>query len=223
MLQAAYIGLRAYDLTTGSIDFHAIPAPYLSTSPIRDQATIDFLAANIPNPFKGLVPGTSINGSNVARSQLLRPFPQFTGVSGVRNDGRGYYDSLQVSSEKRMSHGFTITNSYTWSKTLDGTQLLNPTDAHFQKRLSGNDAPQRFTASFIWELPLGRGRYWGAHWHESVNKVLGGWQVGGIYYYQTGFPLTLGNWVYFGDPRQWWSTLCQLVQPGFLERGSEKC
>lgn len=202
MLQAAYIGLRAYDLTTGSIDFHAIPAPYLSTSPIRDQATIDFLAANIPNPFKGLVPGTSINGSNVARSQLLRPFPQFTGVSGVRNDGRGYYDSLQVSSEKRMSHGFTITNSYTWSKTLDGTQLLNPTDAHFQKRLSGNDAPQRFTASFIWELPFGRGRYWGAHWHESVNKVLGGWQVGGIYYYQTGFPLTLGNWVYFGDPRQ---------------------
>lgn len=201
MLQASYIELRAYDLTTGA-DFNPIPASFLSTSPIRDQTTINFLAASIPNPFKGLVPGTSINGSTVARSQLLRPFPQFTGVGAARNDGRGYYDALQVSSEKRMSYGFTWTNSYTWSKTLDYTQLLNPTDTYFTKGLSSSDTPQRYTTKFIWELPFGRGRHWGTHWRGTTNQVLGGWQVGGIYYYQTGFPITLGNWVYFGDPSQ---------------------
>jgi len=201
MVQASYVGMRAYDLTTGA-DFDVIPASFLSTSPIRDQATINFLAANIPNPFKGLAPGTSINGSTVARSQLLRPFPQFTSVGGERNDGRGYYDSLQLRSEKRMSYGFTWTNSYTWSKTLDYTQLLNPTDAQFTKSLSSSDTPQRYTTSFIWELPFGQGRYWGAHWHGAVNRLLGGWQVGGIYYYQSGFPIALGNWVYFGDPTQ---------------------
>ena len=201
MLQASYIELRAYDLTTGA-DFNSIPASFLSTSPIRDQTTINFLAASIPNPFKGLVPGTSINGSTAARSQLLRPFPQFTGVGAARNDGRGYYDALQVSSEKRMSYGFTWTNSYTWSKTLDYTQLLNPTDTYFTKGLSSSDTPQRYTTKFIWELPFGRGRHWGTHWRGITNQVLGGWQVGGIYYYQTGFPITLGNWVYFGDPSQ---------------------
>ena len=205
MLQASYVGVRAYDLTaptSGTFDFNPIPASFLSTSPIRDQATINFLAASIPNPFAGLAPGTGLNGSTIARSQLLRPFPQFTGVGDSRNDGRGYYDSLQVRSEKRMSYGFTWTNSYTWSKTLDYTQLLNPTDTQFTKSISGGDTPQRFTTSFIWELPFGKGRHWGAHWHGATDQVLGGWQLGGIYYYQSGFPIILGNWVYFGDPTQ---------------------
>ncbi len=101
-----------------------------------------------------------------------------------------------------MSHGFTWTNSYTWSKTLDYTGLLNHTDTHFTKSISGSDTPQRFTSSFIWELPFGRGRYWGTHWRGATDQVLGGWQVGGIYYYQSGSPIALSNWVYFGDPTQ---------------------
>lgn len=200
VLQASYIGLCGYDLTTGNLDQNPIPASFLSTSPIRDQATIDFLAASITNPLKGLAPGTNINGSTVSRSQLLRPSPQFTGVSSVNDDGKGSYDSLQISSDKRMSYGFTLTNSYTWSKLLDQTARLNPTDTHYTKRLSSQDAPQRFTSSFIFELPFGRGRHWGSNWHGVPDKTLGGWQVGGIYYAQSGFPLPLGNWVYFGDP-----------------------
>jgi len=200
VLQASYIGLRGYDLGTG-LDLNPIPASFLSTSPIRDQATIDYLSAGIPNPFKGLAPGTNINGSTVSRSQLLRPFPQFTGVGSFGDDGEGSYNSLQISSDKHMSHGFTITNSYTWSKLLEQTARLNPTDAHYTKRLSGADTPHRFTSSFIFELPFGRGRHWGSDWHSIADKTLGGWQVGGIYYWQSGFPLTLGNWVYFGDPK----------------------
>ena len=53
-----------------------------STSPragVRDQATIDFLGTQVPNPFVGLLP-TGFTGANVARSQLLRPFPQFNNV-----------------------------------------------------------------------------------------------------------------------------------------------
>ena len=199
VLQASYVGLRGYDLGTG-LDINPIPASFLSTSPIRDQATIDFLAAAVPNPFKGLAPGTNINGSTISRSQLLRPFPQFTGVGTTGDDGKNSYDSLQISSDKRMSYGFTLSNSYTWSKLLERTARLNPTDTYYTKRLSNQDAPQRFTTSFIFELPFGHGRHWGSNWHGITDKTLGGWQVGGIYYAQSGFPLTLGNWVYFGDP-----------------------
>ena len=55
-----------------------IPASYLSTSPERDQATINRLTANVANPFAGLLPGTTLNGSTVQLQQLLLPFPQFT-------------------------------------------------------------------------------------------------------------------------------------------------
>ena len=46
------------------------------------------------------------------------------------------------------------------------------------------------------------GRRIGGNWGAVTNTLLGGWQVGGIYYYQSGFPIALGNWVYFGDPTQ---------------------
>ena len=208
IIQASYVGLRAYDLDTGT-DLNAIPAQYLSTSPIRDQATIDYLSAGVTNPFNspfnpngGLVPGTGLNGATISRSQLLRPFPEFTTVNSRASDGKGSYDSVMISTNKRMSHGFTVSGSYTFSKLLEQTSKLNATDAHYSKRLSGNDLPHRFVASFIWELPFGSGRHWGSDWHGVTDKFLGGWQVGGIYYWQSGFPLTFGNWVYFGDPRQ---------------------
>src|SRR5262249_23103028 len=58
-----------------------VPAQYLSTLPVRDQPAIDSLTANVANPFAGLVPGTTLNGSTIQRQQLLQAFPQFTGLT----------------------------------------------------------------------------------------------------------------------------------------------
>jgi hypothetical protein len=55
------------------------PAEYLSTSSVRDQETINRLTANVPNPFRGLLPGTSLNGPTITYEQLVRVFPQYTG------------------------------------------------------------------------------------------------------------------------------------------------
>ena len=76
----------------------------------------------MPNPFEGLLPGTTINGATVARSQLLRPFPEFTGVTFSQlNVGRIWYNSLQVSVQKRYSHGLTFSANYTLSKNIQAT------------------------------------------------------------------------------------------------------
>ena len=74
LLEAGYTGSRGWDITT-ELDLNPLPAQYLSTSRVRDQANIDFLAQLVPNPFAGLVPGGTINSATVARSQLLRPIP----------------------------------------------------------------------------------------------------------------------------------------------------
>ena len=63
----------------GRLDF--VPRSYLSTSPARDQATIDRLTATVANPFAGLIPGQSLNGTTTSLAQLLRPSAQFTGVT----------------------------------------------------------------------------------------------------------------------------------------------
>ena len=92
--EAAYVASRSYDLTT-DYNNNAVPRQYLSTSAVRDTATVNFLSANVPNPFAGLLPGEGLNSATTQRQQLLRPYPQFGNIDTRRYDGSSSYDSAQ--------------------------------------------------------------------------------------------------------------------------------
>jgi hypothetical protein len=200
LVEAAYVGNHGYDLTTEVDSLNAVPRRFLSTGPVRDQATIDFLTANVVNPFQGLAPGTTLNGATVQRQQLLLAFPQFGNIHSRRNDGTSIYHSAQLRVEKRFTRGYTLLASYTWSRLLERISLLNPTDTTYEKRLSSNDSPHRIVVSGIWELPFGNGRRFGNRWKGTREKLLGGWQLQGIWQAQSGRPLDLGNLYFKGDP-----------------------
>jgi hypothetical protein len=201
LLEGAYVGNTGSDLTVG-VDANPILRQYQSTSLVRDQNLINFLDTPVNNPFRGVAgyEGTNLyTASVINRSQLLRPFPQYTGLSEERYDGASSYHALQARVEKRFSQGYTIMASYAWSKYLEQMTLLNATDPNYEKRLNEADSPQRLALSGIWELPFGRGRQWGSSWSGWKEVLLGGFQVQGIFQYQAGRPLTLGNNYYNGD------------------------
>jgi hypothetical protein len=52
------------------------------------------------------------------------------------------------------------------------------------------DVRHRLVASYIWELPFGRGRHWGNGWGRAMDLAFGGWQVTGINVLQSGLALT---------------------------------
>ena len=122
LLEVGYAGSRGWDLTTGGggqageIDLNAIPGSVPLDEPVRDQATIDFLAQLVTNPFASLMPGTGFNGATIARSQLLRPYPQFGNVRTFDDDGTSRYNSAQAKIEKRFTRGYTVLAAYTWSQ-----------------------------------------------------------------------------------------------------------
>ena len=87
LVEATYVGARGENLPVMR-QLNGVPTQYLSTSPVRDDATNNRLTQQVPNPFAGLLPGTGLNGANVARSQLLRPYPQFTSHPGDRDQRR---------------------------------------------------------------------------------------------------------------------------------------
>ncbi len=206
LVEASYVGNRGYSVINtdpATINFvNAIPRQYLSTSLSRDNTTNNFLTANVPNPFRNLLPGTGLNGATVQRQQLLRPFPEFGNIASIRNDGKTIYHSGQFRAEKRFSKGYTFLAAYTWSKYIEEVFLLNVQDTNLERRISRDDVPHRFVASGIWEVPLGKGRRWGAGWNRAVDGVLGGWQAQAIYQWQSGRPLDLRdrNVYYNGDP-----------------------
>jgi hypothetical protein len=198
LLDVGYAGSRGYNVTT-DLDLNPIPARFLSTSRVRDDATNNLLTAQVTNPFAGLIPGTGLNGS-VTRGQLLRPYPQFTGVSSNAFDGSTKYNSMQMKVEHRFVHGYQLLVGYTLSKFTERVSRLNATDTEYEERPSGSDTPHRVSISGILELPFGQGRRFGGGANRFTDAFIGGWSVQAIGQFQTGFPIDFGNLYYDGDP-----------------------
>jgi hypothetical protein len=202
VVEAGYVGNRGYDLTT-NYNLNPVPREYLSTSPVRDQATINFLTANVANPFAGLLPGEGLNGNTVQRQQLLRPFPQFGNVDTRRYDGSSRYDSAQFRIEKRFTAGYTVLATYTRAHFVERATLLNDTDPFYEERFHDTHLPHRFVFNGIWELPFGRDRRWGHNAHPVLQAIAANWSVSAIWNWQSGRPnLTMGNVYYDGDITQ---------------------
>jgi hypothetical protein len=136
----------------------------------------------------GLLP-TGFTAATVARSQLLRPFPQFSNVPTNAFDGTSQYDSAQVKLERRFTKGYSIIASYTASRFTDRTFKLNATDTTYEKRLARDDVPHRVTGSILYELPFGQGRRWGGSASGVTIALVGGWSVNAIGQLQSGRPL----------------------------------
>lgn len=195
LLEATYVGNRGTRLNVlRNLNF--TPARFLSTSPTRDQNTINFLAQNFPNPLRGT---NAIFGANSSRANLLRPYPQFGNVNIYEPIGYSWYHSLQMRIEKRLSAGFTTQFSYTWSKNMQATEMMNDQDERPYEVVSDLDRTHRATASGIWEIPAGRKRKFGASWNPVAMGVLGNWQLNAAWQHQSGQPLGFGNAIFNGD------------------------
>ncbi|MGP8245117.1 MAG: carboxypeptidase regulatory-like domain-containing protein [Bryobacteraceae bacterium] len=191
VLEVSYVGNHALkQLLTRNYD--AIPDQYLSTSPARDQTTINLLTGAVPNPFYPLLPGTGLSGTTVARSQLLERYPEFTGVSASSNQGFSFYNAMQVRYEKRFKTGLMMTVSYAWSKLIGGLDYLNAGDAMPERVISGSDRAQRLVITWVYALPFGHGQRW-VHSTPGLSTFIGGWQLQGVYTKQSGPPLGFGD------------------------------
>jgi hypothetical protein len=187
--EVSYVGNRGTHVEIFR-NINALPNQYLSTSPQRDQARINYLIADVRNPFAGMTqvdPGHS--GINIPRHRLLRPFPQFQEIWATTNEGYSWYHGLQMQLEKRFSKGYTIQMNYTFSKFMEATTLLNHGDPVPTEMISDMDRPHRFTISGIYELPFGKGRQFFANTRPVVSHILSGWQVSAIYSFQSGQPI----------------------------------
>ncbi len=215
VLEIGYVGNHAVHLSeirlnnnNAERELNFIPRSFLSTSPVRDQANIDRIRAVVPNPFAGLLPGTSLNGSTVSLEQLLRQFPQFNGNAGVRilgqNNGSSYFHMLQVRLEKRFSNGFNLLANYGWQRLIERRSRLNWADPGLEKRISEDDRPHRFVTSSSYELPFGAGKTLFSSSPGWANKLIGGWVVNGIFIVQSNSPVVWdSNPLYLGGDLKW--------------------
>jgi hypothetical protein len=204
VLEVVYIGNHAVHMPIDR-NLNSIPRQYMSTSLSRDQPVINLLSGSVTNPFQNLLPNSSnLNGTTVALSQLLLPYPQFPSGSGVlmqrSSAGESYYHSLNVRLQKRLTHGMTLINNFTYSKTIERTFYLNDTDFAPEKRVSADSRPLRETLAITYELPVGHGKKLDPR-SRLARTLTAGWALNGIMQLQSGPPLSWGNDdIYYGGP-----------------------
>jgi hypothetical protein len=204
LIETSYVGNRGTRLANNR-PVNGVPLQYLSTSPVRDQQTINYLTAQVDNPFNG-IPAASAYSARVNRSRLLTAYPHFpastannNGVFFLDHNGYAWFHSLQSRVEKRFSKGYTLQAAYTWSKAMEATEYLNWADPMPTEVLSAGDRAHRITGSGQWELPFGQKRKWGSDWNSVLNFFAGGWQLNGVVQRQSGGPLGFGQALFVGD------------------------
>ena len=200
--EVTYVGSRGNKIGVDR-NINALPNRYLSTKTERDQATIDFLGAQVRNPFFGIADftGTGLAGQNVARSQLLRPFPHFGDITVTESNGYSWYHSLQVGVEKRLTKGLTFQASWTYSKLMEAIGYLNAGDTRLEEVISDQDYPHRFVINGIYQLPFGKGQKWLGGANRWADLAVGGWQFQGWFEGQSGEALGFGNAIVRGNLR----------------------
>jgi hypothetical protein len=112
--------------------------------------------------------------------------PVFSSIFAEDTIANSNYNSLQSLLEKRFSKQMQMQLAYTWSKSFDYASSfegeLDPLNYRRTYSLSQFDARHRIVLSYYWELPIPK-------FNGFTAKVLNGWDVSGIYTYQTGFPI----------------------------------
>ena len=197
LVEAGYVGSHGIHLTQtgeGTANLNQ-----LNTDQLKAGAQ---LQQQVKNPFFGIITSAPLNTATVPQSFLLRAFPQFTTVNPLYWTGASsIYHSLQVKVEKRFSNGMNLLVSYTDAKLIDDFSIISNLgrnaniqdiyNRHADRSISANDISQRFVGSFVYALPVGRGRKVGAGMNRVVDAFVGGWQMNGIVTFQTGDPLAL--------------------------------
>jgi hypothetical protein len=154
---------------------------------------------------------------------------QFSSLYAWQSQGTSSYHALQFTLRHPMAKGLQFDLNYTYSKSIDAGsaaervslfegfgfsgQVLNAWQPKQLRAPSDFDLRHQINANWIYELPFGQKRHWGAGWKGPAEAVLGGWQVSGLGRWTSGFPFFIfagegwaTNWelqgssIQIGDP-----------------------
>ena len=128
-----------------------------------------------------------------------RPFPIYGTFQNMNAPAHSSYHALQARFQHRFQAGLTVLSSFAYGKSIDngsgvrtsdGDSLTpsNNDDLSFERGLSAFHFRSRWTTSYLYELPFGKGKRWAKS--GLASYIAGGWQIGGIFTIQEGFPLT---------------------------------
>jgi hypothetical protein len=228
-LEVDYIGNRGIRMP-GSMSYNQLNPNYFQSYTATELGNLapnplGAALTSLTSSTKGKIASSnctnySLDSASIPLAETLLAYPQYCGVGQTDAPvGQSLYNSLQVTYNHRVSKGLTALVSYTYSKFLDNVEGNNSwsyngaanwgaTANYFnlaaEKSVDAGDIPQALVASYVYQLPVGRGKQFGSGMNRKMDAVLGGWELSGIATFRGGLPISVlgNNWnSYGGDPR----------------------
>ena len=211
-LDIAFVGNRGHKMQT-AMPYNQPNLAFRQTCGPLEGGSPTFCNQLVPNPFYGMPQFVGTNlGTNptVSRATLANPYPQFSSLNQRgRNDGKNWYNALQIDYGIRATAGWNLTFGYTYSKNLeqggfDNSNGNNANNAFMdvqrlvpERSLTGYDFPNVVKMSSVYELPVGKGKHFLSGASKLADLFVGGWQHTMIFQYRSGAPWNLpGNAFY---------------------------
>lgn len=141
------------------------------------------------------------NTQGFTAANASSPFPVFNYISYQTNLGFSNYNAMTVSARKRFSRGLQFQTSYIWARNLSNVGGYSPTTTFAGESGGTISDPfnpgvdygnvnftrrHRFLTTFLYELPFGKGKAFLNGGQGVIDRVVGGWQLGGVLLFQTG-------------------------------------
>jgi len=200
----------------GFVDWYVDPGKY--KMPYSDQwnvgieqglgnnivMSLNYVGAHDLQLNEGTQGNTDPTPGPVATEAARRPYPYITPTFYDKSVGQSKYNSFQFRLQQRASHGLTYIVSYTYSKSIDrgcsgdfgaeGCEVQTPYSTNNDRSVSGFDLPHIFSGSFVYDLPVGKGKQFSSH-NNAVDYIIGNWQLSGILTLHSGSPfdVTVSN------------------------------
>jgi len=159
---------------------------------------------------------------------VTKPFqfwaPQFSSLYVWDTMGTSSYNALQASLRRKMASGLQFDFNYTYSKSIDlgsdaervnqyeggsgvagggfASFIMNTWSPQQNRAVSDFDATHQFNANWLYQLPVGKDKRFGAH--GALNAIFGNWELTGIFRMTSGFPTTVNDGNYW--PTNWENT-----------------
>ena len=161
----------------------------------------------------GLISATGCYPACASINGQQTPFtfysPQYSSLYGWTSNGNSAYNAGQFSIRRRMTDGLQFDLNYTYSKSIDvgsnaerinhfqgsgfASQVIN---SWFPKQLRGPsdfDTTHQINSNWVYQLPIGRGKHFGAGMSRWLDAIVGGWAVSGLWRWTTGYPFSISS------------------------------
>ena len=128
--------------------------------------------------------------------------PQYAAFSSFGTTANSDYHGGSFSLRQRLGDTLSYDFNYTFSKSMDdasglstgasyGSQfILNPLRPEDNYSVSDFDAKHVINANWLFSLPFGKGRTYLSDINGFADAIIGGWDFGGIYRFNTGLPIS---------------------------------